>query len=283
MNTELLKPTMLKTLCERYGLRPSKSYGQHYLISDAPIREMIEAAELSKDDIVVEIGPGFGVLTLAVAPLVKKVIAFEIEQKLRPYWEDKQKEFSNIEIIWGNALNKFSNLHNFQFSNSYKVLANLPYQITSDAIRMILEADPPPERVVVMVQKEVALRITAKPPDMSLLSVAVQYYGEPSVVAKVSAGSFWPVPKVESAIVAVSSLSRVGRVGRVSSEKEFFRLVRAGFSHKRKQLWRNVSAGLHLPPEKVKESIRAVGKKDTVRAEELSIEEWNALYAQLST
>src|SRR3989344_4276149 len=197
MDVELLQPKHLKALCERYGLRPSKSYGQHYLISDAPIKKMIEAAELAKDDTVVEIGPGFGVLTLAVAPLVKKVIAFEIEQKLRPYWEEKQTEFPNVEIIWGNFLKIF----NFQFpiSNSrYKVLANLPYQITSDAIRTIFEADSPPTRVVVMVQKEVAERICARPPNMSMLGVSVQYYGPPSITAHFPAGSFWPVPKVES-------------------------------------------------------------------------------------
>lgn len=275
MNVDLLQPKHLKSFCERYGLRPSKSYGQHYLISDAPVKKMIAAAELSKEDTVVEIGPGFGVLTLAVAPLVKKVIAFEIEQKLKPYWEEKQKEYPNVEIIWGNFLNQFDPKCYMFIAHRYKVLANLPYQITSDALRIMLEADPPPERVVVMVQKEVAIRMTAKPPKMSLLSVAVQYYGVPSLVAKVPAGSFWPAPKVESAAVAIRS------VRRVSNEKEFFRIAHAGFAHKRKQLWRNLAAGLHLPPEQVKEAICAIGEKETARAEELSVEKWENLFLSL--
>lgn len=271
----ILSPAEIKQLCQEYSLHPSKQYGQHYLISDAPIRKMIEAAELSKDDTVVEIGPGFGVLTLAIAPLVKKVIAFEIEQKLRPYWEEKQKEFPNVEIIWGNALNQLPSI--IYHLSSYKVLANLPYQITSDALRVILEADPLPERVIVMVQKEVAERMTAKPTDMSVLSVAVQYHGKPSLVAKVPAGSFWPVPKVESAVVAI----RLSNKRYMIDDKRFFTVVRAGFSHKRKQLWRNVSAGLHLPPERVKQVVREVVGNEKARAEELTVEQWRELVKRI--
>lgn len=272
----VLSPGNIKQLCEKYFLQPSKHYGQHYLISDAPLQKLLEAGALTKEDTVVEIGPGFGVLTLAVAPLVKKVLAFEIEQKLRPYWEEKQKEFPNVEIVWGNALNHLSIA--IRHLSSYKILANLPYQITSDALRVMLHAAPPPEKIVLMVQKEVAERICAAPPKMSLLSAAVQYYGAPKIVTVVPAGSFWPRPKVDSAIMAMT-IQKESRT--VDQESRFFEIVRAGFSHKRKQVWRNLAAGLHLDPTFVKQAIRDVAYNEKVRAEEISIDDWRSLADKL--
>lgn len=276
MNQELLQPQYLKKICAEYHLLPSKSYGQHYLISDAPIRRMIAAAELNAGDTVVEIGPGFGVLTLAVAPLVERVVAFEIEKKLEPYWAEKISEHPNIHIVWGNAIKKFSTVSE-QFS-SYKVLANLPYQVTSDALRILLEAVPTPQIIVVMVQKEVAERLCARPGEMSLLSVAVQYYGTPTVVAAVPPGAFWPRPAVDSAVVAVRPRQRPA--GGPTPEA-FFRIVRTGFSHKRKQLWRNLAQGLKLPEEQVKVVIKKVAGNDRVRAEELTVADWQVLAQEL--
>ncbi len=120
-----LSPTQLKALCQTYDLTPSKQYGQNYLISSAPVERMIEAGELTHSDTVVEIGPGFGVLTCAIAPMVARVVAFEIEQKLRGYWEEKQQEYSNIDVVWGNALKEIS-LEKYSIPSVYKVLANLP-------------------------------------------------------------------------------------------------------------------------------------------------------------
>lgn len=279
MIQHVFMPAELKLLCQRYRLSPSKQYGQHYLISLASIKKMIAAAELSPDDTVVEIGPGFGVLTLAVAPLVKKVIAFEIEKKLQPYWEEKQLEFSNVEIIWGNALRQLT-MNNEQLTIPYKIVANLPYQITSEALRVILELNPPPERVIVMVQKEVAERICAKPGAMSLLSVAVQYYGEPRIITKVSKGNFWPVPKVDSAVISIDLTPDPSPLGEGRGEvtkEDFFRIVKAGFSNPRKQLWGNVAQGLHLPPDMVQLAVIHVTGNQKVRAEELSIDAWRQL------
>lgn len=273
-----LTPTMIRSLCETYHLSPSKAYGQHYLISSAPIEKMIGAAALSSDDMVVEVGPGFGVLTLAVAPLVKRVVAFEIEKKIQPYWEEKMKEFPNIEVQWGNVLNEF-NAYSHKFGEKYKVVANLPYQITSQAIRLFLEAEHPPECMIVMLQKEVAERICAKPGDMSLLAVSVQYYGVPSIVTKVPKGAFWPAPKVDSAVVKIVSTKEKGRTARDTDI--FFQIVRAGFAHKRKQLWRNVSEGLHLPADSVKAAVLAATDNEKVRAEALSIDQWHQLSSAL--
>ena len=291
MPTNLHHPTELQRLCETYGLRPSKQYGQHYLISRAPIEKMIAAAGLDMGDTVVEIGPGFGVLTLAVAPLVKRVVAFEIEQKLRPYWAEKMPEYPNVEVVWGNALEKIKNQE--LPGGVYKVLANLPYHITSDALRTILALRPLPACVVVMVQKEVAERICAKPGSMSMLSVAVQYYGVPSLVAGVSAGSFWPVPKVASAVVSIKTRKQESpdvwsgprfrhRGNKTISDQVFFRVVRAGFAQKRKQLWHNISSGLSIDKDMVQQCLLRVTGSTTIRAQEVSMSQWGEIVACLT-
>ena len=188
---------------------------------------MLEAGEVKKDDVVVEVGPGFGVLTLALAENAKKVLAFEIEKKLEPYWTEQMSRLKNIEVIWGNVLTTLS-LRGAEsdeaisspgdcraalaMTKNYKVIANLPYQITSNVIRKFLEAEHKPELMVLMVQKEVAERICAKPAlpgeagkrsrgDMSVLAVSVQCYAEPEIVMNVPRSYFWPVPGVDSAII----------------------------------------------------------------------------------
>lgn len=269
-----LSPTQLKALCQKYDLTPSKQYGQNYLISSAPVERMIEAGELTPSDTVVEIGPGFGVLTCAIAPMVARVVAFEIEQKLRGYWEEKQKEYATIDVVWGNALKEIS-LEKYDIPLGYKVLANLPYQITSHAIRTLLELEQKPERIIIMVQKEVAERICAVPGDMSLLAVSVQYYGEPKMIAMVPSGNFWPPPKVDSAVVAITNIQEK------KGAEEFFRFVRAGFQNKRKQLWKNVSVGLGLDGSVVKRVLLDVVGNEKVRAEELSVGEWEQVIARL--
>jgi len=250
---------------------------------------MIKAGELTQSDTVVEIGPGFGVLTLAMAPLVKRLVAFEIEKKLSEYWEEKQHEFPNVNLVWGNALKELKTRDwRLKIGAEYKVLANLPYQITSHAIRTLLELEHQPERIIIMVQKEVAERMCAKPRSagsprgdsaepgqahsqqaaMSLLAVSVQYYGTPEIITHVPKGSFWPAPKVDSAVVAITNIQE--RPG----AEEFFRFVRAGFSSKRKQLWKNLSSGLDISGETVKAVLEKVVGNEKVRAEELSVEEW---------
>lgn len=292
-------PSQLQQLCKQYGLTPSKQYGQHFLISDAPINKMIAAAELTNDDTVIEIGPGFGVLTFAIAPLVKKVIAFEIEKKLEDYWKERLKDYKikrladhagEIEIVWGNFLKEITRYP--LLVTGYKVLANLPYQITSHALRTMLELPHKPERIIVMVQKEVAEKMCAARGDMSLLSVSVQYYGTPKIIAKVPKGCFWPVPKVDSAVVHIKTLKHATAIGGVPSEggksiktfsdEEFFRVVKAGFAHKRKQLWRNLADGLKLSPEAIKAALVEVVGNEKARAEELGVEEWQDLVEALS-
>lgn len=285
----LFKPSHLKQLCQEYNLSPSKKYGQNYLISQGVIEKIIKASDLKKTDTVIEIGPGFGVLTFALAECVGKVVSFEIERKLEGYWEEiiedlkikGSKDQGDIEIMWGNALteikNQSSNLSVFQ--SSYKVVANLPYQITSNILRTLLELENKPESITVMVQKEVAERICAKPGKMSLLAVSVQYYGKPKIIAKVPKGNFWPSPKVDSAILHLSTLAL--QHFNTFTDKEFFGVVRAGFSNKRKQLWRNLKSSGKWDGERVKNILKEVCGNEKVRAEELSVEQWLEIVKRL--
>ena len=275
--SNLFKPSYLKQLCDEYGLAPSKQYGQNYLISEKPIREMVAAGELTSENVVVEVGPGFGVLTEAVAPLVKKITSFEIEKKLQGYWEEKQKNFLNLEIVWGNFVYQFPDVQS-TFPKKYKVLANIPYHITSQILRMLLEAKNKPERIIVMVQKEVAERICAKPGNMSLLAVSVQYYGEPKMICKVTKGNFFPAPKVDSAVLCIKNIC--ARKEKFSDEM-FFDLVRAGFAHPRKQLWSNLAEKTKDEKEKIKDILREVTGNEKIRAEELSVNQWKQVVEKL--
>lgn len=236
---------------------------------------MLEAAKLDNDSTVVEVGPGFGVLTLAAAERVKNVFSFEIEQTLRDYWDDRTAEYPNVQIIWGNAMTQFA-AHLPEIPQPYVVLANVPYQITSQLTRLFLEASPQPERVVMMVQKEVAHRVCAKPGDMSLLSLSVQLYGEPHVITTVKKGSFWPVPKVDSAVLLIDNISAPPDSLRIMT------VAKAGFAQKRKQLWRNLVDGLGVEKGIVQSSLQCSGQKETVRAQELSVHDWRELTKNLA-
>lgn len=269
----LLNPTQLKSLCLQYGFFPSKSFGQNYLITPAPLKKIIQAADLNDGDTILEIGPGFGYLTINISPMVKKMVALEIEKSLFPYWEMEKKKLPNLEVIYGDALRLLPQVtdHRSLITDNYKVIANLPYQITSNVLRTLLELENKPESITIMVQKEVAERICSKPGEMSLLSVAVQYYGEPKIVDIVTRGNFWPSPKVDSAILKIE----IKKFRNLEiSDSDFFKVVRVGFANKRKQLINNLSKGLKIDSNKIKEILKEICGNEKVRAEELSVEEW---------
>lgn len=272
--SNLFKPSYLEELCKEYRLRPSKEYGQNYLISDAPIHAMVEAAGLENTDNVVEVGPGFGVLTMALSPKVEKVVAFEIEQKIKNYWDFLQKEYKNVEIIWGNVLQQASKFEEkISDLRSYKVIANVPYQITSQIFRLFLEdLSVRPTCIVTMVQKEVAERMCAKRGELSLLALSVQYYGTPRIVSKVSKGNFWPMPAVDSAVIAIDVNKK--HLYTKEQDKWFFEVVRAAFSHKRKQAWKNISDSLGIEKEVIQNVLRKVVGNEQVRAQDVVVEEW---------
>ena len=268
MYDKLFKPTHLAELCSSVGLKPSKQFGQNYLINKGIIQKIINGADLDPNDHVIEVGPGFGVLTLALSQEVKKVTTFEIERKLETYWSEQQKTYLNVDVVWGNVLYKFLELQ--QTYKEYKLVANLPYQITGKVIPLFLEADNPPKTMTVMVQKEVATRICAQKGDMSVLAIAVQYFGKPKLIATVSPGSFFPPPKVTSAVLHITDIQKR------KNTKQFFTLVKAGFLNKRKMLVKNLSQ-VGYDKELLKKALITIGAKETARAQELSVSQWESL------
>lgn len=277
MNEKLFNVDYLKHLCAKFQLRPSKEYGQNYLINPEVIEMMLAASGVNKKDTVVEVGPGFGILTLDLAAKVKKMFAFEIEIKLKPYWEEistrlSQSKENNFEIIWGNVLRTDQTI----FPKSYKVVANLPYQITSPILKLFLEdLKNKPKEMTLMVQKEVAQRICAKPGEMSVLGLSVQYFGEAEIVGEVKNNNFWPVPQVDSAIIKIKLKKSTTTL---EQDRQFFKIIKVGFAQKRKLLTKNLLPIIGKQhKEKLLAELKKMGHKETVRAQELSINDWQEL------
>lgn len=265
--------TIKETLLAR-GIKPSKWLGQNFLISKTALGEIIATADLKPSDIVLEIGPGAGTLTQELAKRAKKVVAVEKDPSMVKVLEETLAIYKNVEIISGDIL-KFSLKNCPSLTTNYKIIANLPYYITSHLIRKLLESENPPETMVLMVQKEVAQRICANPPKMSLLSVAVQFYAKPKIIAYVKKESFWPKPKVDSAIIKITP--RINTYEKQINTDLFFKVVKVGFSQPRKQLANNLSRTLEKSREEINQWLLKNGIKPEQRAETLSVEDWGKL------
>jgi 16S rRNA (adenine1518-N6/adenine1519-N6)-dimethyltransferase len=271
---DLLERT--KEICKLYDIWPSRSKGQNFLIKESVYDKIIAAANLSKDDTVLEVGPGLGFLTAKLAKAAGKVIAVELDDKLAAYLRDAitAGETDNVEIFNENILDfelkKITPNLKFQISN-FKIVANLPYNITSVFLRKFLSGENKPEEMVLMLQKEVAERICAKPGEMSLLALSVQFYAEPEIVAFAPKENFWPSPEIDSAIIKIK-VKREEK--RELDEKAFFRLAKIGFSAKRKMLKNNLAAGLRIAPAEAEKMLVAAGLEPKVRAEDLGLEDW---------
>jgi 16S rRNA (adenine1518-N6/adenine1519-N6)-dimethyltransferase len=257
------------------NIKPLKKLGQNFLTDKEVLKKIIQAANLKSDDIVLEIGPGLGILTIELAKKVKRVIAIEKDKRMCKILKKMLdvRNVRNVRIVNQDIL-KISNFK-FQISN-FKLVANLPYYITSPVIRKFLESKNKPELMVLMVQKEVAQRIVAKDKKMSVLSVAVQFYAKPKIISYVSKKSFWPVPKVDSAILRIEP--RMNTNLRPNEYKSFFKLVKAGFSSKRKFLINNLSRELKIENYKLKIVFDQIGLGQKLRAENLSIQDWLRLF-----
>lgn len=262
----------VKKLLKKYGIRPSKRLGQNFLVDKKILRKIIETAKLSKSDVVLEVGPGIGNLTLEIAKRVKKVMAIEKDRKMCQILKEslESSNVRNVRIVNKDIL-KIENGSMVKWLNGYKVVANLPYYITSPVIRKFLESKKSPKLMVLMVQKEVAQRICACPPNMSLLAVSVQFYAKPEIISFVSKKSFWPQPEVDSAILRISQICT--NLPQINTNL-FFKVVKVGFSHPRKQLINNLSQGLKLDKEKVKNWLLKNGIGPKRRAETLAIKDW---------
>ncbi len=263
---DLYSKKEINYLLKKYSLRPSKGLGQNFLIDKNALKKIIRASQINKKDIVLEIGPGLGALTKEIAKKAKKVIAIEKDPKIVNILEEALKDFKNVEIIQADILKNFNQLSIY----NYKVVANLPYYITSPIIRMFLESKHKPKEMVLTMQKEVGQRIVSQPPCMSLLSVSVQFYAKPSIIAYIAKKSFWPKPKVDSAVLHITDIKDNKKI-----DKEiFFKIVKAGFSQPRKQLLNNLSKELKLDKEKTKLWLLKNNIQPFQRAETLSVNDW---------
>jgi 16S rRNA (adenine1518-N6/adenine1519-N6)-dimethyltransferase len=268
-----------RRLLRRSGLRAKKGLGQHFLIDEEVLRRIISAAELSRADTVIEVGPGLGILTRELAERAGRVFAIELDSKLAAMLEETLASAKNVTIVNQDILqvDPLALLTEHTGSpTSYKVVANLPYYIASPVLRHFLEASAKPNMILVMVQKEVAQEIAAKPGRMSLLSIAVQLYGRPEIVGYVPAESFYPPPEVDSAILKIVVYSEPAV--EVDDTDSFFTLVRAGFSAARKQLPNSLAQGLGLSKAEVIPWLQQAGIALERRAETLTLEEWACLW-----
>jgi len=264
----------IKALLKEHSTAPKDRLGQNFLLEKRVAVKMLRAAELSFKDTVLEIGPGIGTLTQELAAKAGRVIAVEKDPAMVKILKQTAGELSNIEIIQGDILKlnlvslSYPKLKETKFTK-FKVVANLPYYITSPVIRMFLEAESKPELMVVMVQKEVAQRICAKP-RMNLLAVSVQFYAHAKIIGYVRKTAFWPNPKVDSAILKIVPSKEKHNV----SPEYFFRVVKAGFTQPRKQLANNLCKGLSLARSQVDNWLGQNSIKPTQRAETLSLQDW---------
>ncbi len=290
---ELYSKISIKNLLKKYQIHLSKKLGQNFLVDKKILEKIIITADLKPKDIILEIGSGIGNLTMELAKKVKRVIAVEKDAKMCEILKETLKDFKNIEIINKDILKVL----NSQFSViNYKVIANLPYYIVSPVIRKLLEKKNPPQVMILMVQKEVAQRICAKPPKMSILSTSVQFYAKPEIITYVSRKSFFPQPKVDSAIIKITPSTKVSDrtllwKGETIDKDLFFNIVKAGFKYPRKQLINNLSRldliflkkpglknrklkDLKISRKKIKIWLLKNKIQPTQRAETLSIKDW---------
>lgn len=266
-----------KHLLERYGLTPKKSLGQNFLFDEQILTRIVAAAEVIETDHVLEIGPGLGALTQVLAETAASVTAVELDNHFLPILQNQLKAYDNINIVHGDILQQ--NPADW-FDKPYKVVANVPYYITGAILRHLLSSQPHPSVMVMTVQKEVAERVTAVPPHMSLLAVSVQYYGQVRIVDTIKAGAFWPRPDVDSAVIRIDVADEAQM--NTSNADSFFKIVKAGFSQKRKQLQKNLRQ-LGYNQDKIADALEQVGVNGRRRAETLNLDEWRQLHKILQT
>ena len=273
----------------KWNLRPDKALGQNFLVDDAVLQRIADAAEPTPQDVVLEIGAGTGALTQHLARRAGRVVAIELDQALIPVLESELAGFDNVTVVQGDIL-ELDPVRLVEDAGReldaprvrYKVVGNLPYYITSAIIRHLLEAERRPELMIITVQYEVAKRIVAEPGDMSVLAVSVRFYGDAELLFRIKSGSFYPAPAVDSGVVRVD----VHDAPPLPDEETdaFFQVVRAGFSQRRKQLHNALSAGLgeRISKDEAASRLEGAGVDHRRRAQTLTVEEWIAVTRALN-
>ena len=269
-----------KKIVEKYGFSFKKNFGQNFLVDERVLGKIVSSAEISKDDVVIEVGPGIGTLTQALAKEAYKVVAVEIDTTLVPILGELLSDFDNIEIINEDILKVDVNAIAEKYPDKkIKMVANLPYYITTPIIMNVLENHIPVDSITVMIQKEVAYRMKAQPStkDYGSLSLAVQYYCEPYLVANVPQNCFMPRPNVDSAVIKLTVMDKP-KV-QVNNEKFMFEFIKAAFSQRRKTLVNCIfSSGLlTLSKDEIGKMLNGLGYDERVRGESLTLEDYGKI------
>ena len=282
---ELTDLATIRALCEKYDFALSKGFGQNFIINPGVCPKIVDGSGIDRSWGVIEIGPGIGVLTKELARRAGKVVAIEVDKRLPPVLAETLAEFDNVKILLQDVLTV--DLHQLireEFPDMpVAVCANLPYYITSPIIMKLLEDRLPIRSVTVMVQKEAADRLAAAPGtrESGAISCAVQYFAEPKMLCTVQPGSFYPAPKVTSAVVRLDI--RPAPAVQIPDEKGYFALVRAAFGQRRKTAANSIASGLGLPKEAVLAALEQAGLDPRVRPEKLTLADFAALQAALGT
>ena len=262
-----------RQLFDQHDLRPKKKLGQNFLHDPNTLEKIVEIAQLRPDDIVVEVGTGTGTLTCVLAQTAHQVFTVEVDDRLVPILEQELAPFDNVHLIFDDFLKV--DVLQLVGDRDFVVVANVPYYITSAIIRHLLDVPRRPRRIVMTVQYELAERILAQPPAMNLLAVSVQVYGQPEIVTRIKPAVFWPRPEVDSAVLKIDSFATPAVD--VPSMKQFFRVVRAGFGQKRKQLKNSLGCGVGIKATLAGEWLEEAGIDPKRRAETVALGEWASL------
>jgi len=271
----------LRSSLRRFGLQPTKKLSQNYLVDRQVLEAIVEAADISSISNILEVGAGTGVLTRELIQHAAQVVAVEVDPAIMPLLQEVVGETKNIKQLSTDIMRLTPEQLCEAFgqvsakSLNYEIVSNLPYHLTSHFLQHFLEFPLPPQSFTLLLQREVAERIAAQPGEMSLLALSVQVYGEPTVIATVPKTAFWPVPKVDSAILRVDRHTKPRWPDSVRDQ--CFRLAKIGFSHRRKTLINSLRGGLRIPAEQIIAAIKKCNLAPTVRAQELSLEDWVAL------
>jgi len=303
---------------QQIGINPSQNKGQNFLIDEEVLQGIITIADIKKKDQILEIGPGFGVLTRELLYAGADVLSVELDKKLAAYLKKEFKDNSHLQILEKDILS-VSNQEIFKALNgAFRVVSNIPYHITGKIIKKLVSSElPKPESAVLLVQKEVAERVCAEKGNMSMLALSVQAYACPRIALDVDKESFWPVPKVDSSVLVIEGIRETlrtplcpplvkgGKGGEASlekggeaslekggeasleykggnfDEKRFWQVARIGFSSPRKQLRNNLGHGLRIDQGVVSATLESIGLKHTVRAQELGVDDWLGLITAL--
>ena len=280
---ELLTRSQVVALLAGYGVRPRKSLGQHFLHNPGALRRILNAADLQPEDVVVEVGPGPGLLTRGLLARAGRVIAIEKDERMAGLLQSELGKHPSLMVRVGDMLDHQPEnlLSDAAAGKTYKVVSNLPYYVATPILRLFLESRTKPSIMVVLVQREVAESIVARPGGMGILSVAMQLYAAPKIAGLVRPGNFLPPPKVESAILKLTVRDKPLGIEPEETDR-FFKVVRAGFSAPRKQIVNSLSHALGLSRDPVVEALSAAGISPERRPQTLSIHEWAALQRALS-